>query len=50
MQSGNDDYDDIVDAFDKKIDLVNSEGGCTVYGWGKRGSVNDIILLGNNIK
>ena len=37
LQSGNDDYDDIVDSFDEIVDLVNSEGVLTVYGWGKRG-------------
>ena len=33
LQSGNDAYDNIVDAFDEIFDLVNSEGGWTVYGW-----------------
>ena len=32
LQSGNDAYDDIVDAFEKMIDLVHSEGVWTVYG------------------
>ena len=50
LQSGNDTYDDIVDAFDKIVDLVNSEGVWTVYGWGKRGMINDVSLLGNDIK
>ena len=50
LQSGNYDYYDIVDDFDEIVDLVNSEGGWTVYGWGKRGLINDVSLLGNNIK
>ena len=50
LQSGNDAYENIVDAFDKIVDLVNSEGGWTVYGWGKRGLINDVSLLGNDIK
>ena len=50
LQSGNDDYDDIVDDFDKIVDLVNSEVGWTVYGWGKRGLINDVNILGNDIK
>ena len=50
LQSGNDAYDDIVDAFDKIVDLVNSGGGWTVSGWGKRGLMNDISILGNDIK
>ena len=32
------------------VDLVHSEGGWTVYGWGKRGLINDAILLGYDIK
>ena len=50
MQSGNDAYNDIVDAFDEIVDLVNSEGEWTVYEWGKRGLINDFSLLGNDIK
>ena len=29
---------------------VNSEGGWTVYGWGKRSMINDVSILGNYIK
>ena len=47
FKSVNDAYDNIVDAFDF---LLNSEVGWTVYGWGKIGLVNDVILLGNDIK
>ena len=50
LQSGNDAYGDIVDAFDKIVDLVSSEVGWTVYGWDKRGLINDFSLLGNDIK
>ena len=51
LQSGNDAYDDIFDAFEKKyIYLVNSKGGCTVYGWVKRSLINNVSILGNDIK
>ena len=50
LQPGNDAYNNIVDAFDKIVDLVNSEDGWTVYGWEKRGFVNDVSLLGNDTK
>ena len=50
LQSGNDAYYNIVDYFEQIIDLVNSEGGWTVYGWGKRVLINDVSLLGNDIK
>ena len=50
LQSVNDAYNNIVDAFDKIVDLVNSTGGWTVYGWGKRGLINDVSILGNYIK
>ena len=50
LQSGNDAYNKIVDAFNEIVDLVNSKGGWTIYGWGKRGLINDISILGNYIK
>ena len=50
LQSGNDTYDDIVDSLEEIVDLVNSEDGWTVYGWGKRGQINVVSLLGNDIK
>ena len=50
LQSGNDAYNNIVDAFDKIVHLFNSEGGWTVYGWVKGGLINDVSLLGNDIK
>ena len=50
LQSGNDAYNKIVDAFNEIVDLVNSKGGWTIYGWFKRGLINDVSLLGNDIK
>ena len=50
LQSGDDAYDDIVDAFEKNVELVNFEGGWIVYGWGKRSLINDVCLLGNDTK
>ena len=32
------------------VGLVNSDGGWTVYGWGKIFLINDVSLLGNDIK
>ena len=46
----NDAYDDIVDDFDGIVDLVTSQGGWTVYGWGKRGFINDVSISGNGSK
>ena len=50
LQSGNDASDDIIDAFDEIVDLVNSKGEWTVYGRGKRCFINDVSLLGNDVK
>ena len=50
MEIWNDDSENIVDSFDGIVDLVNSEGGWTVYGWGKRGLINHVSLLGNDTK
>ena len=50
LHSGNDAYVDIVDYFDKRNDLVNSKDVCSVYGRGKRGIINEVSLLGNDIK
>ena len=50
LQSGNDAYDNIVDSLDKIDDLVNSEGGWTVYGWDKIVLINAVSLLGNDTK
>ena len=49
-RSVNDAYDNIVDSLGGNIDLVHSEGGWTVYGWCKRGLINDVSRLGNYIK
>ena len=46
----NDAYRDIVDTFDEIVDLVHSKGGWIVYGWCKRGLINDVSILGNDIK
>ena len=45
LQSGNDAYDGIVDFYDDVFYLVNSEDG-----WGKIGLINDVSLLGDDIK
>ena len=50
LQSGNNAYDDIIGAFEEMVDLVQSEGGWTLYMWGGRGLINDVSLLGNDIK
>ena len=50
LQSGNDSYDDIVDYFDKVFNLLNSKGGWNVYGWEKLCLINDVSLLGHDIK
>jgi hypothetical protein len=47
LQSGNDVYDDIIDCLEEIIELINADGGWVVYGWGKQGVVNDIVMLGN---
>ena len=49
LQSGNDAYNYIVDSLEEIVDLVNSEGGWNFYGWSKRGLINDVIILGNDI-
>ena len=50
LKPSNDDYDDIVDVFENIVDLVKSKGGWTVYGWGKRGLINYVSILGNDTK
>ena len=37
-------------AYDNIVDIVNSEGGWTVYVWVKRGFIKDASILGNDIK
>ena len=46
----NDSYRDIVDTFEEIVDLVHSKGGWIVCGWCKRGLINDVSILGNEIK
>jgi hypothetical protein len=53
LQSGSDYYDDIEDALLHIIDLVNENGGWSIYGWGKKGFIiNDACYLaaGNDVK
>ena len=50
LQSDNDDYDDIVNAFEKMADLVNFESGWNVHGCAKRCLIDDVSLLRNDIK
>ena len=50
LKSGNNHYDKIVDAFEEIVDLVNSQGGWTVYVWDKIGLIRDVSILGNDIK
>ena len=45
LQSDNNAYNYIVDFLEEIVNLVNSEGGWTVYGWDKRGLINDVSLL-----
>jgi hypothetical protein len=47
LQFGNVVYRDIIGALKDIINLVNNDGGWTVYGWGKRGVINDHSMLGN---
>ena len=50
LQPGNNAYDNIVDSLEEIVDLVNSEGGWNVYGWGEWGLISYVRLLGNDIK
>ena len=45
LQSGNEIYENILDAMEKIVDTINDDGGWTLYGWGKRGLINDTSLL-----
>jgi len=47
LQSGNDIYDDILSCLEDIMDLVNDDDGWVVYGWGKQGVINDVVMLGN---
>ena len=46
LQSGSEIYDDILDAMENIIKLVNENGGWSIYGWGKKGIINDTSLVG----
>ena len=47
LQSGSEIYDDILDALENVIDLENENGGWSIYGWGKKGFINDLSLIGS---
>ena len=40
----------MVDSFYENVDVVNSGGGLTVYGWDKRGFIIDVSILSNDSK
>ena len=48
LQSGNDFHEDFNEAITNIVNLVNNDGGWTIYGWGKRGMINDASLVGND--
>ena len=50
MQSFNDAYNNVVDYLEGIVDLVHSKGRWNFYGWGKNVLINDVSLLGNDIK
>ena len=50
LQSGNDSYDNIVDSLEWIVDLFHSKDVWTVYGLVKRGFINDVSILVNDIK
>ena len=50
LQSGNDIYDDLTVSIEEVTDLVNNDGGWVIYGWGKQGVINDVVMLGNESK
>ena len=50
LKSFNETYDYIVDYLEEIDGLVNYQGGWTVYGWGNIVLVNDVSLLGNDIR
>ena len=45
LQGGNEMYENIIDAIEDIVDTINNDGGWTLYGWGKRGLINDSSLL-----
>ena len=46
LSSGSLSYEKITHAMDDMIDFVNDNGGWSIYVWGKKGLINDAILLG----
>lgn len=36
LHHGNENYETIVDAIDYIVEMINQDGGWTVYGWGKK--------------
>ena len=50
LQSGNYAYNNIVDSLEQIVDLCSSGGGWIAYGWVNTGLINDVSLLGNDIK
>ena len=46
LSSGSRQYELITDAMDNIVDFVNDNGGWSVYGWGKKGLINDATLIG----
>ena len=50
LKSGNYAYNNIVDYLEEIVNLFHSEGGWTFYGLVKRGLINYVSTLGNDIK
>ena len=48
LHHGNEYYENIVDAVEEIVEMINQDGGWTVYGWGKKGFINDQSLVGND--
>lgn len=48
LQTGSEIYDEILDSIEDIVDLINDDGGWVIYGWGKQGVINDIVMLGND--
>ena len=48
LHHGDKNYENITDAIQDIVEMVNQDGGWTIYGWGKKGFINDSSLVGNN--
>ena len=48
LHHGSDHYEDITDTVENIVELINSDGGWTIHGWGKKGFINDSSLVGND--